>query len=100
MINSTSAADYRAVLAAALRRLAPDAPDAPAWCVDAIASALHDENAKSGMRPKAFMTMLRHALSAMKVRAPLLPPPRSPAALACSPTHPPFCARAGQASRR
>ena len=82
MLKSTSAADYRAVLAPVLRRLAPDAPDAPAWDVDAVADALHDENAKTGMRTKAFMTVLRHALSAMKVRTPSLPPARGPAALA------------------
>ena len=38
------------------------------WETGALSQLLHDENAKTGLKQKEYMTILRHALTGMKVR--------------------------------
>ena len=38
------------------------------WDQLGIADMLHEENGRLGLKPKTFMTVLRHALTGMKVR--------------------------------
>ncbi|TFY71407.1 hypothetical protein EVG20_g1615 [Dentipellis fragilis] len=60
MFKGLSAADYQRVTGAVVRRLTA------AGGLQDIADILHDENAKSGLKPKPFMTVLRHAFTGMK----------------------------------
>ncbi len=39
-----------------------------AWETVALSEVLHDENAKTSLKQKEYMTILRHALTGMKVR--------------------------------
>ena len=38
------------------------------WEVATLSHVLHDENAKTSLKQKEYMTILRHALTGMKVR--------------------------------
>lgn len=38
------------------------------WEAYDVASVLHEENKKTGLKSKVYMTVMRHALSGMKVR--------------------------------
>ena len=44
--------------------------EALSWDAPSIGAALHDEIAKLGVKPKAFMTVARCQLTGMKVRMP------------------------------
>ena len=42
------------------------------WTDDELTTLLHDASHELGVVPKTFMTVLRHALSGMKVCRPIL----------------------------
>lgn len=50
-----------------------------AWETAALSEVLHDENAKTSLKQKEYMTILRHALTGMKVRLrfPFQQPPQA-----------------------
>lgn len=45
----------------------PTEADAESWIALPIADILHEENARLDIKPKVFMTVLRHAVTGMKV---------------------------------
>lgn len=63
MLDGVSKLDYQGVMRRTVARLRSTSP----WDVQTIKNALHAENRTAGTKFK-FMTMLRHALSGVKVR--------------------------------
>lgn len=61
-------------LEAIIRRVEPT-PPGQSWDPLTIVDILHDENLKLGLKQKTFMTVLRHALTGMKVCNVFLPRP-------------------------
>jgi glutamyl-tRNA synthetase len=64
MLDGVSITDYQNVLRGTMTRLRSTSP----WDVQTITGALHTENRVVEVKPAKFMTMLRHAMSGMKVR--------------------------------
>ena len=64
MLDGTSKTDYQNVMRGTVTRLRPTTP----WDVQTITDALHAGNRTSGIKPARFMTVLRHAMSGVKVR--------------------------------
>lgn len=64
MLDGTSKTDYQNVMRGTVTRLRSTSP----WDVQTITDALHAENRTSGIKPARFMTVLRHAMSGVKVR--------------------------------
>lgn len=66
MLDGTSITitDYQNAIQRTVARLRSTSP----WDVQTIINALHDENRAAGVKPARFMTVLRHAMSGVKVR--------------------------------
>ena len=64
MLDRISITEYQNVIQGTLARLRSTSP----WDVQSIINALHAENSAAGVKPVRFMTVLRHAMSGMKVR--------------------------------
>lgn len=64
MLDGIPITAYQNVMRGTVTRLRSTSP----WDVRTIADALHAENRTVGVKPARFMTMLRHAISGMKVR--------------------------------
>ncbi len=63
MLDGSSIADYQNVLRGTAARLRSTS----LWDVQTITDALHAENRAAEVKPARFMTMLRHAMSGVKV---------------------------------
>lgn len=64
MLDGIAITDYQNVIRGTAARLRSTSP----WDVRAIINALHAENTAAGVKPARFMTVLRHAMSGVKVR--------------------------------
>ncbi len=64
MVYGISITDYQNVLRGTVTRLRSTSP----WGVQTITDALHTENRAVEVKPAKFMTLLRHAMSGVKVR--------------------------------
>ena len=64
MLDVISITDYQNVMRGTVTRLRSTSP----WDVQTITDALHAENRTAGIKPARFMTVLRHAMSGVKVR--------------------------------
>jgi glutamyl-tRNA synthetase len=64
MLDRISITDYQNVIQGTITRLRSTSR----WDVQTIISALHAENSAAGVKPVRFMTVLRHAMSGVKVR--------------------------------
>ena len=64
MLDGISITDYQNVLRGTVARLKSTSP----WDAQTILNALHAENGAAGVKPVRFMTVLRHAMSGVKVR--------------------------------
>jgi glutamyl-tRNA synthetase len=64
MLDGISITDYQNVMRGTVTRLRSTSP----WDVQTITDALHAENRAAGIKPARFMTVLRHAMSGVKVR--------------------------------
>ena len=64
MLDGISITDYQNAIQRTVARLRSTSP----WDVQNIINALHDENRAAGLTSARFMTVLRHAMSGMKVR--------------------------------
>ena len=64
MLDGITTTDYQDVIRRTVTRLKSTTP----WDVQTITDALHAENRTPGIKPARFMTMLRHAMSGVKVR--------------------------------
>jgi len=62
--DGISITDYQNVMWGMVTRLRSTSP----WDVQTITDALHAENRTAGIKPARFMTVLRHAMSGVKVR--------------------------------
>jgi hypothetical protein len=65
MLDGISITEYQNVINGTVARLRSTSP----WDVQTIINALHAENGAAGVKPARFMTVLRHAMSGVKVRA-------------------------------
>jgi len=65
IIESISASDRQNILEAVLRRVELTGTGG-SWEQLSFADILHEENTHLGLKPKTFMTVLRHALTGMK----------------------------------
>jgi glutamyl-tRNA synthetase len=66
MLNGISITDYQNVTRGTMTRLRSTTSP---WDVQTITDALHAENRTAGIKPARFMTVLRHGMSAVKVRS-------------------------------
>jgi glutamyl-tRNA synthetase len=62
--DGISITDYQNVIRGTVTRLRSTSP----WDVQSITDALHAENRTAGIKSARFMTVLRHAMSGVKVR--------------------------------
>jgi hypothetical protein len=62
--DGISVTDYQNVMRGTVTRLRSTSP----WDVRTITDALHAENRTAGIKSARFMTVLRHAMSGVKVR--------------------------------
>jgi hypothetical protein len=62
--DAISITDYQNVMRGTVTRLRSTSP----WDVQTITDTLHAENRTAGIKPARFMTLLRHAMSGVKVR--------------------------------
>ena len=65
MLDGISITDYQSVMRGTVTRLRSTTSP---WGVQTIADALHAENKTAEIKPARFMTVLRHAMSGVKVR--------------------------------
>lgn len=65
MLDGISIIDYQNVTRGSMTRLRSTSP----WDMQTITDVLRAENRTAGMKPARFMTMLRHAMSGVKVRS-------------------------------
>ncbi len=66
MLDGISTTDYQNVMRGTVTRLRSTSQ----WDVQTITDALHTESKIAGIKPARFMTVLRHAMSGVKVRFP------------------------------
>jgi hypothetical protein len=64
MLDGIAITDYQNVIRGTAARLRSTSP----WDVRAIINALHAENTAAGVKPARLLTVLRHAMSGVKVR--------------------------------
>ena len=64
MLDGISITNYQNVIRGTVVRLKSTSP----WDAQTILNALHAENSAAGVKPVRFMTVLRHAMSGVKVR--------------------------------
>jgi hypothetical protein len=64
MLDGIAIMDYQNVIRGTVASLRSTSP----WDVQAIINTLHAENTAAGVKPARFMTVLRHAMSGVKVR--------------------------------
>ena len=64
MLDGISITEYQTVIYRTIARLGSTSP----WDVQTILNTLHAENGAAGVNPARFMTVLRHAMSGVKVR--------------------------------
>jgi len=64
IIEPISTSDRQKILEAVLKRVEPPAEEL--WDQLDFTAVLHEENTRLGLKPKIFMTVLRHALTGMK----------------------------------
>ena len=62
--DGISTTDYQMVIRGTVTRLRSTSP----WDVQCLTDALHAESRTAGIKPARFMTVLRHAMSGVKVR--------------------------------
>jgi hypothetical protein len=65
MLDEISITDYQNVIRRTVTRLRSTTSP---WDMQTITDALHVENRAAGIKPARFMTVLRHAMSGVKVR--------------------------------
>jgi glutamyl-tRNA synthetase len=65
MLDGIPITDYQNVIRGTVTRLRSTTSP---WDVRSITDALHTENRTTGINPVRFMTVLRHAMSGVKVR--------------------------------
>ena len=64
MLDGISITDYQNLIRGTVARVKSTSP----WDAQTILNALHAENSAAGVKPVRFMTVLRHAMSGVKVR--------------------------------